>query len=86
MVAGLCWAAILTLLAFQALVSFKLVRYEGFSSTQRRMQLLLIWCVPLIGAWLSYSMMRASTYQARPDRQFTSQDDQSVAPGVNGGS
>ncbi|GAA5172465.1 hypothetical protein [Viridibacterium curvum] len=82
----LLWLLAAATLLFQVFVSVCLLRSDAYSSSQRTLQCVLIWCLPLLGAWLSYSMIRASTYERRPDRQFTSQDDQSVAPGVHGGS
>lgn len=76
----LLWALLAVVLTFQLVVTFRLRVFEDFTPEQRRWQLLLIWCVPLLGAWMSWSLMRSAGSHTGADRQFIPQDDQGTSP------
>ena len=65
---------------YQLFVMVRLVKFGGYSAGQKIAQSLLIWLVPLLGAWIVHAVIRMTERSISPaDRNFTPQDPQSVA-------
>ncbi len=72
-------AGILGVLLYQVLVTIRLVRFAGYSTGQKIAQSLIIWLVPLLGAWIVHAVIRMTEAPvAKADRDFTPQGPQSV--------
>ena len=64
------------LLLYNIFVSLKLIRYGGYSRGQKITQVLIIWLLPLFGAFLVYSIISSTTKTAKSyDRDFIPNDD-----------
>ena len=67
--------------AFQAYVSVRMSRSPAYTERQKRLQLLLIWLLPALGATLVYLVMRTDSVPSRArDATFT-RDDGGIGPG-----
>ena len=64
---------------YQLFVTVRLIKFAGYSIGQKIAQVLLIWLLPLLGAWIVHVVIR-TTEKAPPaaDRDFTPQGPQSV--------
>jgi hypothetical protein len=70
---------ILGVVLYQIFVTVRLVKFTGYSIGQKIAQSLLVWLVPVLGAWIVHSVMRMIRAPiAKTDRDFTPQDPQSV--------
>jgi hypothetical protein len=64
---------------YQIFVTVRLVKFTGYSTAQKIIQSLLIWLVPLLGAWIVHLVIRMTQAPvAKADREFTPQGPQSV--------
>jgi uncharacterized protein HemY len=63
--------------AYQGYVTARLIRFGGYSLSQKIVQSLLIWVVPLFGACLVHFVIRATEKTiAHADRNFVQQEQQ----------
>ena len=68
--------------SYQLFVTVRLIRFGGYSVSQKIAQSLIIWLLPLLGAWIVHVVIRMTERpipQPRADGNFTPQDPQSVA-------
>ena len=73
--------AVLVAGAFQAYVSVRVSRSPSYTEQQKRLQLLLLWLLPVFGASLAYLVMRTDSAPSRAlDAAFT-RDDGGIGPG-----
>ncbi len=64
---------------YQIFVTVRLAKFTGYSTAQKIGQSLLIWFVPLLGAWIVHLVIRMTQAPAaKADREFTPQGPQSV--------
>lgn len=56
---------VFALLAFQSFVSWRVVRFQGYTSTQKTIQIAMVWLLPLVGAFLVQLVMVTSS--GKPD-------------------
>ena len=79
-IATLVVVAVLVLGA-QANVSIRVSRSPSYTVRQKRLQLLLVWLLPVVGATLVYLVMRTDSVPSRKrDAAFT-RDDGGIGPG-----
>jgi hypothetical protein len=64
---------------YQAFVTVRLFRFDGYSAGQKRAQSFLIWLLPVLGAWVVHLVIR-TTERPLPtaDRNFIPQNPQSI--------
>lgn len=48
---------VVLVVVYQVYVSRRVVRAPGYTDQQHRMQLLMIWCLPVVGAFLCHLML-----------------------------
>jgi hypothetical protein len=61
----------LALLAYQLYVTVRLLRFDGYTRTQKLLQLLVVWLLPLVGAMIVHSVIAFTLHRPRADTQFT---------------
>ena len=65
---------------YQAFVTARLLRFSGYTSGQKVVQVCLVWSLPLLGAYIVHAVIRTTEAPTKPaDRDFTPQGPQSVA-------
>ena len=57
------------LIALQAYVSLRVAAYDGYTTSQKFAQILIVWLIPMFGALLVYSFLAAD--QSTPKKRDT---------------
>ena len=73
--------AVLVVGVFQAYVSVRIAHSPSYTEQQKRLQLLVVWLLPALGATFVYLVMRTDSAPSRArDAAFT-RDDGGIGPG-----
>ena len=66
---------------YNVVATVRLIRFAGYSTRQKQLQLALIWMVPILGAWLVSEVIRSSRRLQSTDTRFI-RDNGSNPPGI----
>jgi hypothetical protein len=66
---------VVSVIVYQLYVSRRVVRAPGYTDRQHRVQLLMIWCVPVVGAFLCHLMLSESAEVTTGDSIDSSDSD-----------
>ena len=68
-------ACVVVAVGYQAWVSRKIMRFPGYSASQRAIQLALVWLLPIFGALVAQLVMYGLTTKGRQrDKNFIPED------------